>query len=396
MPTYEKLRGQIAIASNSPGMPTGYGQQTEYLVDRLVRHGLDVAVFSNYGLEGEIVTRKTPNGSYKVYPRGWAPHSQDVLTPWFREFTAGKSNPARLLTLYDVWVYNDAPIEADVLAWVPLDHVTLPPMVGQFLRRDNVSAIAMSPHGQRQLEQEEIPSKYIPHGIDTTVFKPTKNMRGKSFRDWIDVDSNTFLVTIVSANKADRVLHRKALAEQILAFSMFVQKYPNSFLYLHMDATPAIGGFDIAALLKATGVPKSKVAVADRDQLRIGYDRKDLAAIYSASDVLLCVSMGEGFGIPTVEAQACGTRVITSSWAASQDLAGPDSFLVEGQPFWHDLQSAWFQIPLVSSIVAALEKAYESERGMSESSIEFAQQFDVNRVWVSNWMPMLREIYEGQ
>lgn len=393
MPTYEKLRGQIAIASNTPGVSTGYGQQAEYLVERLVRHGLDVAVFSNWGSEGMIDKRSTKYGSYRIYPRGFAPHSQDVVQTWFNDFTAGKTDPARLLTLYDVWIYKDTPLPMDVLAWVPLDHVTLPPMVRQVLMRKSINPITMSPHGQRQLEQESIPSTYIPHAIDTTVYKPTKTFQGKSFRDVLGISKDTFLATMVAANKADRVLHRKAYGEQIFAFAQFHSKYPNSHLYLHADPRQAMGGFDLGNLLKAVGLNEKSVTVADWDKLRVGYDKKQLAAIYSDSDVLLCASMGEGFGIPTVEAQACGTRVITSSWTASQDLAGPDSYLVEGQPFWHDPQVAWYQIPLVSSLVGALEQAHEADRGVSEASIEFAREFDVEKVWQTKWLPYLREIY---
>lgn len=391
MSTYEKLRGQIALATNSPGVSTGYGQQAEYLVNRLVRHGLDVAVFSNFGQEGRIETGKTPHGKYRIYPKGWAAHSQDVVMTWWKDFTAGKSDPAKLLTLYDVWIYTQTQLECEVLSWVPLDHVTLPPMVKQVLERPNFYPITMSPHGQRQLEAAAITSTYIPHAIDTAVYKPTAKFRGRTFKQRLGVSEDTFVVSMVAANKADRVLHRKAIAEQILAFSIFHKKHPASHLYLHTDPSPAMGGFDIGHLLRACGLSSDNTTVADRDQLRIGYDKKDLAAIYSGSDVLMSASLGEGFGIPTVEAQACGTRVITSSWTASQDLAGPDSYLVEGQPFWHEPQLSWYQIPLLDSLVTALERAADAERGVSESSVEFAKGFDVERVWARDWMPLLRE-----
>jgi glycosyltransferase involved in cell wall biosynthesis len=103
------------------------------------------------------------------------------------------------------------------------------------------------------------------------------------------------------------------------------------------------------------------------------------------------VSYGEGFGVPVVEAQACGTNVITSGFAATQDLAGPDSFLVGGQPFWDEMQSSFFQIPMIQAIADALKLAYEGERGVSESAIEFAKQFDVEKVWTDYWLPFWTE-----
>jgi glycosyltransferase involved in cell wall biosynthesis len=111
----------------------------------------------------------------------------------------------------------------------------------------------------------------------------------------------------------------------------------------------------------------------------------------TACDVVLSASYGEGFGVPQVEAQACGTRVIASSWAASPDLAGPDSWLVEGHMFWDEPQSAWYMIPDVQSILDGLQLAYEAERGVSTESVKFAKQFDVETVWNWFWLPMLRE-----
>ena len=47
------------------------------------------------------------------------------------------------------------------------------------------------------------------------------------------------------------------------------------------------------------------------------------------------------------------------------------------------------QVPLVGSIVAALELAYEAPRDVSEVCVEFAQAVDVDRVWSEDWFPFL-------
>ena len=107
---------------------------------------------------------------------------------------------------------------------------------------------------------------------------------------------------------------------------------------------------------------------------------------------LLVTSYGEGFGVPTVEAQACGTRVIGSNWAATQDLVSEDSWLVDGQPQWDAGQDSIWQVPSVPSIVDALEQAYQAERGPSKTAIEFASQFDVETVWDKHWVPTLNKL----
>jgi hypothetical protein len=74
-------------------------------------------------------------------------------------------------------------------------------------------------------------------------------------------------------------------------------------------------------------------------------------------------------------------------------LAGPDSFLCDGQPFWNEPQAAWWNVPLVDSLVNSLELAYQSPRGVSLEAVRFAKQFDVEKVWTKYWMPFLQGFF---
>jgi glycosyltransferase involved in cell wall biosynthesis len=388
----EKMRGAISIASNSINAPTGYGVQGKLLAEKLLLHGFKVANLSNYGLEGEVSEIKTRHGKVKHYPKGFKPYSDDVIPVWHEDWkTKNPGMKDAVITLYDQWVYNDLRFDGEVLAWTPLDHVSLPPNVLKFLLRRNVTPITMSPHGQRQLEASGVESTYIPHAIDTKVMKPTFEAFGVPTREYLGVPDDAFLVGMFAANKANGLIHRKALAENLLAFAAFHAEHPDSFLYLHMEGSNAFGGFLLPRLLKACGLDDTSVILANSDVLRTGYPQEVLAAFMTACDVVLSASYGEGFGIPQVEAQACGTRVIASSWAASPDLAGPDSWLVEGHMFWDEPQSAWYMIPDVQSILDGLQLAYEAERGVSTESVKFAKHFDVETVWNWYWLPFLRE-----
>ena len=61
----------------------------------------------------------------------------------------------------------------------------------------------------------------------------------------------------------------------------------------------------------------------------VGYvDGEDLAALYSLATVFAYPSLYEGFGLPVLEAMACGTPVLTSNVSSLPEVAGEAALLV--------------------------------------------------------------------
>lgn len=56
---------------------------------------------------------------------------------------------------------------------------------------------------------------------------------------------------------------------------------------------------------------------------------EDLPALYSAADLFAFPTLYEGFGIPVIEAQSCGTPVVTSNLSALPEVAGNGAELVD-------------------------------------------------------------------
>ena len=147
-------------------------------------------------------------------------------------------------------------------------------------------------------------------------------------------------------------------------------------------------GIDLVALVDACGIDGNQVAFADQYQHRTGVSDRAMAQIYTRTDALLSASAGEGFGLPVLEAQACGTRVIVSNFSAQPELVG-DGWCVEVQPQWNPSQLQWFATPIVRSIMEALEAAYDRGGGHSQEAVDFARQYDADRVFAERWVPLL-------
>ena len=75
---------------------------------------------------------------------------------------------------------------------------------------------------------------------------------------------------------------------------------------------------------------KKLKGLKNRNIMRLGYvDSADLPALYSAATVFVYPSLYEGFGMPVLEAMACGTAVITSNVASMPEVADDAAELVD-------------------------------------------------------------------
>lgn len=393
----ENTKNRILWVSNAPWCTTGYGQQTAQVTSRL-QQDYSVAIANNYGLEGSSTNWESPYGPVHVYPRGHDIYSNDIIPAHAQDWFSRNPQAKRLIiTLFDTWVFKGEKWkEFPVASWVPVDHKPVPPGVKDWCQKEHVTPLAMSKFGQEMLKSENIDSIYIPHAIESD-FKPTKNLNIDSetilSRDFLGLKEDAFVVGMNAANKGIYP-NRKAFGENLMAFSIFAQNKPNAVLYIHADPAPTMGGIDLTQLARAVGLKSEQVIFPDRYSLRGSMSQKILAAIYSTFNVFLGTSMGEGFGIPTIEAQACGVPVIVSDFAASAELCG-DGWKVNGQPIWDAPQLSWFFVPFVREIIDSLEAAYLAPQTPSLKAIEFAKQYQADTVFKKYWEPTLNHIFSG-
>lgn len=371
--------------SNAPWGPSGYSTQTALFTPRIQNLGHEVSITAFWGLQGG----RLDWGPIPVFAGMFDPHGQDIMG-----FYAKQWNADILLTLYDTWVFNlDHPHMEDVrfVPWFPVDHEPMPDAVYEKIKRAFV-AIAYSKSGVQAAKERELDVEYVPHGVDTNIFKP--KMRQLA-RKQIGLPQDCFIASIVAMNKG--IPPRKAWPQQLEAFSIFHKKHPDSRLYLHTLMTPEVGGYNLWDVVQALGL-QDAVVVPEQIQYVVGYPPSFIADIYNASDVLMSASMGEGFGLPILEAQACGTPVIAGGWTSMEELIWAGWKLdreTEATSYITQMAARQY-IPSIDAIVDRLEKAYDmanSDReALREVAREGAMEYDVDNVTSKYWVPTLKLI----
>jgi len=112
---------------------------------------------------------------------------------------------------------------------------------------------------------------------------------------------------------------RKNLSGLIDAFTAIADDIPQSLVI-----TGSIG-WKSAPLLEKL----ENSSLRDRIHLTGYVDGSDIPALLSMADVFVYPSLYEGFGIPVLEAMACGAPVVTSSVSSMPEVAGDAALLAD-------------------------------------------------------------------
>jgi glycosyltransferase involved in cell wall biosynthesis len=373
--------------SNAPWAPSGYGQQTRINIARLANEqtGHYAGVICYFGLEGGVLQL---NDHLTCLPKKYHAYGNDVAAAHTINFGA-----RIMFSLTDVWVMNPEEYPKNVLwvPWYPVDHEPMPQLVRQKLN-SAYKRIAISKFGQTESRRQGLDCYYVPHSIEKNTLHPLDK---KEAREAIGIPEDRWVVGIVGMNKGNP--SRKNLVEQVSAFAVFKKTHSSAFLFLQMESGVNMNDvINLPELLGNLGLKGGDdYAFCNPYYQAVGFPPAYFAQLYNSFDVLLMATAGEGFGIPTIEAQACGCPVIGSDWAATPELIKSGRLIArrDGEPFYSQFASYLFK-PHVRAIVSALGDEYVHP---SKPKVEeIVAEYDADAVYEKHWKPIMKELEAAQ
>ena len=239
---------------------------------------------------------------------------QDALFPGVEVFHATEHLLPRLRRIRSVFTLHDLIFRFDPGSHLPLNRIYLNTMMPRFLRAAE-AVIAVSECSQRDaVRLYGTPADkihVIPEGVDAR-FK------------------------LVSQQQVDRVRAKYHLPGQFILSVGTIEPRKNLSILFEVLAFRREQGL-ITWPLVVAGKPGwlyepilarvTELGLQDLVQLTGFFPDDDLPALYNAATLLAMPSRYEGFGLPVLEAMACGTPVVCSNTSSLPEVAGEAALL---------------------------------------------------------------------
>lgn len=353
---------KLLIWSHSPLLNTGLGRGAHYLGRGLSQKGYDVYILSQFysgkpmKIEGYTIL-PTPSGStgIELIPYYWNKYGFDLMITWLNWHSLGQVQ---------------AP---NVIYYTPIESQVIPPMFREWSYNKIIVPVSQF---TRDLLGKDY---YIPLGVDTEIYRPVPESK----------NTDLFVVGFVGMNE-----RRKMLDRLVKAFTIFAEDKDDVLLSLHTTVTPidhTQWGWDLNYLLRRFDL-KGKVRITGH--VPYAFNEYDMSMLYNSFTVYASCSSSEGWGLPVLEAQACGVPCICPDNTSHTELVKGHGELVP----CNDSMIAGFGEELmlvdVDEFAERLNKLYY-DRGLVDkygsASREFAMNYDWQKV-IDEWDKLINKL----
>lgn len=360
----------------APWAVSGYGLVTRELVPRIAKEGHEVIIATKHHQTGCV--------NWKGF---------DVISgmdvPLInRMVESGEVD--HIISLIDNHILSE-----DFKNWVsycPFDSEKLPSSIERYL--DNIQLlIALTRHGQDEFKKAGYDSSYAPHGVDPDIYKPHAESReyNRKSMGW----ENNFVIGTVGVNYPD---DRKNFVNLMWAFKVLHERHPEARLFMCTNRRNDGKSHPLPLVADNLGIMDCLNFTSDDEYAKGKVTDSIIANRYRVMDIMCLPTRGEGFGLPLIEAQACGTPIVTTNASTGPELLKGGWLIDVGEYEWEYFNKTWRSHVGVETILKSLEEAYSSwkegsirEIGRKASEI-IRKEYNWDYIFETCWKPILKEI----
>jgi glycosyltransferase involved in cell wall biosynthesis len=226
---------------------------------------------------------------------------------------------------------------------------------------DHVACISKVTHDIVKTVAPETDSQYIPHAVDSKIFKPIEKEEITKLREQAGYGKDEFIIFWNNRNA-----RRKQPGSLIFWFDKFLKKVGGNKAKLIMHTDPNDpNGPDLIAQINKLGLTNGEVRFSKQK-----VEPQHLASMYNMADVTVNIADAEGFGLATLESLSCGTPIIVTMTGGLQEQVtdGKDWFGIGIEPSSKTVIGSQ-EIPFIyedrineDDFVNALEKIYKMSK----------------------------------
>lgn len=377
---------------------SGFGYVADKVCDGLARkYGPNEVWLLGWGFKA---TEPMNRGTYGVIPCGDHPFGEDVLPQvlnqvqpeilitqddtrnllgWFEQLADDKNRQCHWINypVIDGYVWQK---DGSKTKW-PSNWV-------EFMKKADYT-IAMSEFGGKTLEHNGVKNTVIPHGVETEMFKPLSPENRAAIRTNNNL-TDKFVVLGVFKN-----MSRKMPDKWLQVLKLFKEDKKDVVGVVHTNPAPEMGGeFNMFQIATDYGLEVGKDILFSN----VGIPRQSMVGIYGMADCLLHTGFGEGFGLPIIEAMACGLVVAGTNATTAPELIGDCGLLIETVKYpksnyeinFGSYNGVEFSMPNIYDAVEKLDKLYNNKALREELSMKSSQKAVQKYDW-SQIIPLWEE-----
>jgi len=306
---------KVLTLSDHPFSPSGVGTQTKYIVEGLLATGK----YQFLSLGGAIKHQDYRPQKTEQWGDDW------VLIP-----VDGYGNQEMIRSVLRterpdiIWFMTDPrfwgwlwQMENEIRSNVPMvyyhvwDNYPYPTFNRKFyLSNDHIATISKLTDDIVSTVAPEVPRTYIPHAVNTEVFKKLpEEVISRFKRENLKIEDDRLVFFWNNRNA-----RRKQSGSLVWWFAQFLkQTGKKATLVMHTDPRD-VHGQDLHAIMRELGLINREVLVSEQK-----IPPENLALFYNAADATINISDAEGFGLATLESLACETPIIVTKTGGLQD-----------------------------------------------------------------------------